>query len=270
MSAGSGPSRTERRLAVQQALFDREGGQHLLLLEHPHVFTYGPRSDLAHNLRCDPAAVGAELVGIKRGGDITYHGPGQLVGYPIVQVPDRIGAAEHVRNVEQLVIDALATFGVSAGRLREYPGVWVDADSSQPRKICAIGVRLKRGRTMHGFALNVATDMRYLPRAHRGVRHRRPPGDVAGRGGRARADARRRRRDRPAGRRAVGERRRRAPGRRVAASCRRPLTVLAWRRAGRTGAPDITPRRRRRDDWTVDRQAQAGLVAASASITGRR
>ena len=152
-------------LAVQQALFDAPSGgsgQHLLLLEHPHVFTYGPRSDLAHNLRCDPAAVGAELVGIKRGGDITYHGPGQLVGYPIVQVPDRIGAAEHVRNVEQLVIDALATFGVSAGRLREYPGVWVDADSSEPRKICAIGVRLKRGRTMHGFALNVATDMRYL------------------------------------------------------------------------------------------------------------
>ena len=113
-----------------------------------------------HNLRCDPAAVGAELVGIRRGGDITYHGPGQLVGYPIVQLANRLGAAEHVRNVEQLVIDALATFGVSAGRLAEYPGVWVDADGPNPRKICAIGVRLKRGRTMHGFALNVATDMR--------------------------------------------------------------------------------------------------------------
>jgi lipoic acid synthetase len=148
-------------LAVQQALFDHGRGQHLLLLEHPHVFTYGPRSDLEHNLRCDPSAVGAELVGIKRGGDITYHGPGQLVGYPIVQVPDRIGAAEHVRNVEQLVIDALATFGIDAGRLREYPGVWV-AGGPVPRKICAIGVRLKRGRTMHGFALNVATDMRFL------------------------------------------------------------------------------------------------------------
>ena len=113
-------------------------------------------------MRCDPEAVGAELVGIRRGGDITYHGPGQLVGYPIVDVPDRIGAAQHVRNVEQLVIDSLATFGVSAGRLTEHPGVWVDADGPLPRKICAIGVRLKRGRTMHGFALNVATDMRYL------------------------------------------------------------------------------------------------------------
>ena len=149
-------------LAVQQALFDHGDGQHLLLLEHPHVFTYGPRSDLEHNLRCDPATVGADLVGIRRGGDITYHGPVQLVGYPIVQLGNRLGAAEHVRNVEQLVIDALAAFGVSAGRLAEHPGVWVDADGPNPRKICAIGVRLKRGRTMHGFALNVSTDMAYL------------------------------------------------------------------------------------------------------------
>ena len=157
---GSVPYR--EALALQQALFDHGTGQHLLLLEHPHVFTYGPRSDLEHNLRCDPAAVGADLVGIRRGGDITYHGPGQLVGYPIVQLGNRLGAAEHVRNVEQLVIDALATFGVSAGRLAEYPGVWVDASGPNPRKICAIGVRLKRGRTMHGFALNVTTDMTYL------------------------------------------------------------------------------------------------------------
>jgi lipoic acid synthetase len=149
-------------LAVQQALFDRGREQHLLLLEHPHVFTYGPRADLDHNLHCDPAAVGADLVGIRRGGDVTYHGPGQLVGYPIVNVRNRLGAAEHVRNVEQLLIDALATFGLTAGRLREYPGVWVDADGPEPRKIAAIGVRLKHGRTMHGFALNVATDMSYL------------------------------------------------------------------------------------------------------------
>jgi len=149
-------------LAVQQALFDHGRDQHLLLLEHPHVFTYGPRSDLINNLRCDPAAVGADFVGIRRGGDITYHGPGQLVGYPILSLDNRLGSAGHVRNVEQLLIDALATFGVSAGRLREYPGVWVDAEGPAPRKIAAIGVRLKQGRTMHGFALNVATDMTYL------------------------------------------------------------------------------------------------------------
>jgi lipoyl synthase len=149
-------------LAVQQALFDRGREQHLLLLEHPHVFTYGPRADLTHNLHCDPASVGADLVGIRRGGDVTYHGPGQLVGYPVVNVRNRLGAAEHVRNVEQLLIDALATFGITAGRLREYPGVWVDPDAREPRKIAAIGVRLKHGRTMHGFALNVTTDMSYL------------------------------------------------------------------------------------------------------------
>jgi lipoic acid synthetase len=150
-------------LAVQQALFDHGREQHLLLLEHPHVFTYGPRSDLAANLRCEPAAVGAELVAVKRGGDITYHGPGQLVGYPIVSVADRLGAADHVHGVEDLVIETLAELGLpGAGRLADYPGVWVDVDSAMPRKICAIGVRLANGRTMHGFALNVATDLAYM------------------------------------------------------------------------------------------------------------
>ena len=151
-------------LAVQEALFRGRHEQHLLLLEHPHVFTYGPRSDLAHNLRCDPPAVGAELVAVSRGGDITYHGPGQLVGYPILSVANKLDATGHVRNVEQVVIDTLATFGVDAGRLPDYPGVWVDAAGSEPRKICAIGVRLKAGRTMHGFALNVATDLTYMRR----------------------------------------------------------------------------------------------------------
>jgi lipoic acid synthetase len=150
-------------LAVQQALFDHGREQHLLLLEHPHVFTYGPRSDLAANLRCEPAAVGAELVAVKRGGDITYHGPGQLVGYPIVSVADRLGAADHVHGVEDLVIETLTELGLpGAGRLADYPGVWVDVGSAMPRKICAIGVRLANGRTMHGFALNVATDLAYM------------------------------------------------------------------------------------------------------------
>jgi len=143
-------------------MFERGREQHLLLLEHPHVFTYGPRSDLDHNLRCDPADVGADFVAVSRGGDITYHGPGQLVGYPILAVSNKLGAAEHVRNVEQLVIDTLAAFGVDAGRLADYPGVWVDSAGVNPRKICAIGVRLKNGRTMHGFALNIATELTYM------------------------------------------------------------------------------------------------------------
>ena len=83
-------------LAVQDALFRHGREQHLLLLEHPHVFTYGPRTDLSVNLLCEPAAVGAELVAVKRGGDVTYHGPGQLVGYPIVNVANSLGASDHV------------------------------------------------------------------------------------------------------------------------------------------------------------------------------
>ncbi len=152
-------------LAVQTALFEHGTGQHLLLQEHPHVFTYGKRADLAHNLRCEPAAVGAELVPAKRGGDITYHGPGQLVGYPILNLDNRLGALDHVCGVEGLVIDALRELGLpNAGRLPGFAGVWLDVDQSSrdARKICAIGVRLKHGRTMHGFALNVSTDMTYL------------------------------------------------------------------------------------------------------------
>jgi len=151
-------------LAVQTALFRHGREDHLLLLEHPHVFTHGRRADLSANLRCEPAAVGAELVAADRGGDITYHGPGQLVGYPILSVDNALGAAAHVADIEQVLIDSLAELGVTAGRLREYPGVWVGADGPEPRKIAAIGVRLRHGRTMHGFALNVDPDMDYLRR----------------------------------------------------------------------------------------------------------
>ncbi|MFM8945172.1 MAG: lipoyl(octanoyl) transferase LipB, partial [Actinomycetota bacterium] len=150
-------------LALQHALFDHGRDQHLLLLEHPHVFTYGPRAELDKNLKCDPAAVGADFVEVKRGGDITYHGPGQLVGYPILNLDNRIGASQHVCNIEQILIDVLARIGLpNAGRLPDYPGVWLDVDSDRPRKIAAIGVRLANGRTMHGFALNVNTDLTFM------------------------------------------------------------------------------------------------------------
>ena len=150
-------------LAVQTALFEHGQEQHLLLLEHPHVFTYGPRAELDKNLKCDPSEVGADFVAVKRGGDITYHGPGQLVGYPILNLENAIGATAHVCSVEQLVIDALAELGVkNAGRLTGFAGVWLDADNDRRRKISAIGVRLAHGRTMHGFALNVDPDMTYM------------------------------------------------------------------------------------------------------------
>ncbi|MDO8364424.1 MAG: lipoyl synthase [Actinomycetota bacterium] len=150
-------------LALQQALFQHGQADHLLLLEHPHVFTHGPRSDLATNVKVNPAEVDAELVPVKRGGDVTYHGPGQLVGYPIVNVPHSLGAAEHVATIQRLVVAALRELGLpDVGCLPEYPGVWAGVGGANPRKICAIGVRLAHGRTMHGFALNVAPDMRYM------------------------------------------------------------------------------------------------------------
>ena len=150
-------------LAVQQALFQYGVEDHLMLLEHPHVFTHGPRADLGVNVLVEPASVGAELVSVKRGGDVTYHGPGQLVGYPIVNVPNALGASDHVRAIQRVIVASLTELGVvDVGCLDEYPGVWVGVSSPDPRKICAIGVRLAHGRTMHGFALNVAPDMRYM------------------------------------------------------------------------------------------------------------
>jgi len=162
-------------LALQHGLFAHGRDQHLLLLEHPHVFTHGANADLARNIRCTPSEVGAELVEVQRGGDVTYHGPGQLVGYPILDLPPKHGGAgaadvrAYVSSLEQLVIDALAEMGLpGAGRMGEYPGVWIGADGTSPRKICAIGVRTGRGsgerRTMHGFALNVSTDLGYMRR----------------------------------------------------------------------------------------------------------
>ena len=148
--------------ALQRGLFAHSPDDHLLLLEHPHVFTLGVRGDRA-NVLVDPASVGADLVETDRGGDVTYHGPGQLVGYPILSVPPKRagGMADtvaYVTAVEQLVIDALADLGLpGATRLRGYPGVWIGE-----RKICAVGVKLTRGRSMHGFALNVDPDLAYF------------------------------------------------------------------------------------------------------------
>jgi lipoyl synthase len=141
--------------ALQRALHEHSSEEHLLLLEHPDVYTLGVRGRLEHVL-VPPGEVGAELVRTNRGGDVTYHGPGQLVGYPILSVPMGQGAAPgHVNDVEQVVIDALADLGLAgASRLDGYPGVWVGG-----RKICAVGVRLTRGRSMHGFALNVDPDL---------------------------------------------------------------------------------------------------------------
>ena len=163
-----GRVRYAEALAVQDAMFRHGTGNRLLLMEHPHVFTYGPSADLKKNLRCDPAAVGADFVRVKRGGDITYHGPGQLVGYPLLNLASKHGndgpadTVAYVCSVEQVIIDSLHEIGLTnAARFAGYPGVWLDVDTS-PRKICAIGVRVSRRRTMHGFAVNVHTDLDYM------------------------------------------------------------------------------------------------------------
>lgn len=150
--------------ALQHGLF--EAGERgpaddwFLLLEHPHTYTMGVRAKAEHVL-VDPATVGAELVWADRGGDVTYHGPGQLVGYPIVTVPEGPASKPaYVHHIERILIGALADVGLpGAGTLEGYPGVWVDPDGANPRKIAAIGVRVSRGRSMHGFALNVSPDM---------------------------------------------------------------------------------------------------------------
>jgi len=155
-------------LDLQRRLWAHSADNYLLLLEHHHVFTAGPSADEA-NLLVDPGEVGADCVRIDRGGDFTYHGPGQLVGYPILTLPGRRGGglaetAAYVCDLEQVLIDALSDLGLGGcGRLRGYPGVWTDLDDT-PRKLAAIGVRLSRGRTMHGFALNVETDLSWFER----------------------------------------------------------------------------------------------------------
>ncbi len=151
--------------ALQTALWGAGAGagDWLLLLEHPHTYTLGVRARPEHVL-VDPASLGAELVSTDRGGDVTYHGPGQLVGYPIRDVavgPDAI--PRYVWSIEQLIIDTLAGLGLrEASRLAGYPGVWLDPQGPRPRKVCAIGVRVSKGRSMHGFALNVAPDLAYF------------------------------------------------------------------------------------------------------------
>ncbi len=147
----------DEALAVQRAIHARSDDDYLLLLEHPHTYTLGKRADPADVL-VDAGSVGAALVDTDRGGDVTYHGPGQLVGYPVgnlaVSPAGMRDVVAHVRRIEEALILALAELGVAGERVEGRSGVWVGDE-----KIAAIGVRVARGRTMHGFALNVDTDL---------------------------------------------------------------------------------------------------------------
>ena len=138
---------------------DRAADDYLLLLEHPHVYTVGRNGNGANLLVSDGrlAELGARRFDIDRGGDVTYHGPGQLVGYPIVRLADSKKIVPYVRAVEEVIIRTLMDFGVESYREAGYTGVWTDEG-----KIAAIGVRVSRHVTMHGFAINVAPDMTYF------------------------------------------------------------------------------------------------------------
>jgi lipoyl(octanoyl) transferase len=144
-----------RQREVHARVVEGTGPDTLLLLEHPPVYTAGKRTE-PHERPFD----GTPVIDVDRGGKITWHGPGQLVGYPIVRLPDPVDVVAHVRRLEQALIEVCAGLGLPTGRVEGRSGVWVAADDRGPdRKIAAIGVRVARGVTMHGFALNCDPDM---------------------------------------------------------------------------------------------------------------
>ncbi|MBM4379063.1 MAG: lipoyl(octanoyl) transferase LipB [Deltaproteobacteria bacterium] len=142
------------------------GPDTLLLLEHPPVLTLG-RAGKRENITASGAQlarVGAEIFETNRGGDVTYHGPGQLVGYPLLELPpDRQDVRRFVRDVEEVTVRTVAEYGLHAAGMPKWPGVWLGSEAAgDARKICAIGVHLSRWRTSHGFALNVNTDLSHF------------------------------------------------------------------------------------------------------------
>ena len=161
------------QIRLQQQIIEAKTGQrpdermnYLLFVEHPHVYTLG-KSGKENNLLIQDKllkSIGAAFYKIDRGGDITYHGPGQLVGYPIFDLDSlAIGVKDYIHGLEQVIIDTLAEFGIAASQMEGATGVWLEPDNpGHARKICAMGVKVSRSVTMHGFALNVNTDLGYF------------------------------------------------------------------------------------------------------------
>jgi lipoyl(octanoyl) transferase len=150
----------QKRLVSERA----EGriGDQLLLLEHPRVLTLGRSADPAH-IHAEPAllaAQGIEVIRVERGGEVTYHGPGQLVAYPIIALSARgLLVRPLVRALEAALVTTCAAYGVAAARRDGHPGCWCDPDGADPRKIGALGLRIERGVSYHGIALNVTVDL---------------------------------------------------------------------------------------------------------------
>ncbi len=138
---------------------------HLIFCEHPHVYTLGKSGDEKNLLikKEDLHTIQASYYAINRGGDITYHGPGQLVVYPVIDLENFFtDIHQYMRLLEEAVIQTLQEFQISAGRIKGLTGVWIDFENGAPRKICALGVKTSRWVTMHGLAFNVNTDLNYF------------------------------------------------------------------------------------------------------------
>jgi lipoyl(octanoyl) transferase len=150
---------------IRKKIAEEQTDNLLIFCEHPHVYTLGKSGD-EHNLLIDYIqlqASHAEFVHTNRGGDITYHGPGQIVGYPIFDLSNfKIGLKNYIFLMEECIIRVLDSYGIIAERLAGATGVWLDTGTPRTRKICAIGVRSSRYVTMHGFAFNVNTDLSYF------------------------------------------------------------------------------------------------------------
>lgn len=155
----------DRKLAIRDGKLTEAPENHLIFCEHPHVYTLG-KSGSESNLLINEKMLqehGAKFYKINRGGDITYHGPGQLVMYPIFDLDQFFtDIHKYMRFLEEAVILTLAEFGIKAERVRGLTGVWLDGGKPTERKICAMGVKSSRWVTMHGIALNVNTDMSYF------------------------------------------------------------------------------------------------------------
>ena len=162
LSANSVPyvEALELQRAVHRSVVARERPDTVLLLEHPSVYTAGKRTE-----PFERPTDGTPVIDVDRGGKITWHGPGQLVGYPIVRLVEPMDVVAYVRRIEGLLIDVCATFGLETTRVKDRSGVWVRADRRGPdRKVGAIGIRVARGVTQHGFALNCDCDLRAFDR----------------------------------------------------------------------------------------------------------
>lgn len=164
-ATGTEASAADAARETDGAAIPAEDAGTILLVEHPPVYTLG-KSGRAENLLIPKAALeamGAKFFHIDRGGDITFHGPGQLVCYPILDLERLgIGLREYIASLEEAVIRTTARYGIAAGRIAGASGVWIVEEGAAPRKICAIGVRASRFVTMHGFALNVSTDLEWF------------------------------------------------------------------------------------------------------------